>query len=360
MPKTQKVRVLFLISNRWNSAISEYALSAAESLRRKGFVTRFVALAEAPVGKRAKFLGHELVTVKDFSPLRLASLATAIHTFGPHAVFSFGGPETFLASVLRPFSNWSLFRFRGQDNDMKEDQSGFRFQLSHRGVDAIIVPNAFLLSKYQSSLKLPVHFVPLGMDETKFVITDSVTADRKSLLVVGRLDPVKGHREFFEVFGKAKARQPMHLQMIGEPANLSEEAIYSAAHSSGLEEGKDFSLLAKRVENLPERMAHALGGVVCSLDSEVICRVGVEFLLTGTPIFVSGVGALDELLFPGAGESYKGLSQDAASDQLVAFVQRAAVESQEDRKNRSAKARQEFSLERMGQRLAHLFMSDRL
>lgn len=360
MPKTQKVRVLFLISNRWNSAISEYALSAAEALRRKGFVTGFVTLEQAPVGRRAKLKGHELFTVKDFSLFRLVSITKMIRAFAPHAVFSFGGPETALASLLRSFSNWSLFRFRGQDSDMKVDQEGFGFRQAHRGVDAIVVPNAFLQHKYQRMFQQPVHLVPLGMDETKFHPREHSLEERKNLLLVGRLDPVKGHQEFFPIFFTAKTQTPMHLEMIGEAANLSAQQITGAAVGAGLKEQQDFDMVTKRIEDLPDRMSKALGGIISSLDSEVICRVGVEFLLSGAPIFVSGVGALDELLFAQAGESYKSLSKDEAAEKLVAFVRQSMNESMEERKKRAEKAREEFSLERMGQRLAHLFMSGRL
>ncbi len=359
MPKTQKVRVLFLISNRWNSAVSEYALSAAEALKRKGFVTSFVTLENAPIGKRAKFKGHEVNTVKDFSPLRLPFLSRLISEFDPHAVFSFGGPETFLASLLRPFAKWSLFRFRGEDRDMKETQDGFSFRLSHRVVDGVIVPNSFLAHKYSRVLDKPVHGIPLGMDENQFFHRESSPEGRRDLLIVGRLDPVKGHREFFEIFAAVKSSNGMQLKIIGEPANLTAKQLVDKALTVGLAENENFVIEERRVEDLPERMSAALCGVISSLDSEVICRVGVEFLLSGTPIFVSGAGALEELLFPNAGESYKYMKPAEAAEKLARFMRLAAAESDDERKKRALAAREEFSLERMGERLAHIIIADR-
>lgn len=359
MPKTQKVRVLFLISNRWNSAVSEYALSAAESLKRKGFVTSFITLENAPVGKRAKIKGHGLNTVKDFSPLRLFTLSQFIREFAPHAVFCFGGPETFLASALRPFAKWSLFRFRGQDSDMKESQAGFSFRFSHRGLDGIIVPNAILEQKYKSNLKKSVYLIPLGMDEERFFHRETSAGPRRDLLLVGRLDPVKGHDAFFSIYAPIKDVQSTQLCIIGEAANLSGKTLTDSAVAAGMIEGKNFRLEEKRVEDLPERMSAALCGVISSLNSEVICRVGVEFLLSGTPIFVSGAGALEELLFPDAGESYKNLSPFEASKKLAQFIQRAGTETEEERKKRAVTAREMFSLEKMGQKLARLIISDR-
>ena len=50
-------------------------------------------------------------------------------------------------------------------------------------------------------------------------------------------------------------------------------------------------------------MAFADGGVVSSIDSEVICRVAVEFFSVGTPVAAMPTGCLPEIILEGVNGS---------------------------------------------------------
>jgi hypothetical protein len=97
-------------------------------------------------------------------------------------------------------------------------------------------------------------------------------------------------------------------------------------------------------------------GVIPSLGSEVICRVAQEFLLCGCPIFVSGVGSLEECLFSAsAGSSYRGLDFSSSVQLFVQTLIQAWQESLATRQERALEAKALFSLSTMGQRLDQTF-----
>ena len=97
-------------------------------------------------------------------------------------------------------------------------------------------------------------------------------------------------------------------------------------------------------------------GVVCSLGSEVICRVAQEFLLCGAPIAVSGVGALKEVLRSKSfGIHYGNLSLSDSADLIREQLYRGWQETAETRKKRAELSREHFSFERMGCDLDKVF-----
>jgi glycosyltransferase involved in cell wall biosynthesis len=175
--------------------------------------------------------------------------------------------------------------------------------------------------------------------------------------VVGRLDPIKGHRSFFKVFGEMLKIWPQDkpapwLEIIGQPANISIETLRSFAQENHLREGHDWALCAERVADLPQRLRATHLGIVPSLGSEVICRVAEEFLLSGCPIFVSEVGSLPECLFADlAGSSFS----EAPAEVVASYLQRqlwsAYTEGEAQRLLRSEEAAKRFSLERMARDL---------
>jgi glycosyltransferase involved in cell wall biosynthesis len=204
-----------------------------------------------------------------------------------------------------------------------------------------------------------VNAVTLGLDTTRFHPPASEVAsnERHELLIFGRFDPIKGHESFFRLYARALPllgpRAP-RLHVAGEPANISAIQLIRAAEAAGLTDGKDFRLSAGRIPEVAQLMGQAIAGVIPSLGSELICRVAEEFLLCGTPIAVSGVGSLGEMLFPGAGLNLEGASDEAAAEALSAFIDSARHEDTASRNTRATRAKDLFSLETMGRSLDDL------
>jgi glycosyltransferase involved in cell wall biosynthesis len=280
----------------------------------------------------------------------------------------YGGPETVLARLVggrRP-----LVRFRGQLKDLATDPHSARERLGRQGLSTILAPSEVVAHTLRRPKGPPVRVIPLGCDTQKFYFDAEAFAAlaRPTLKILGRFDPVKGHRPFFGWFRQIlrswpQAIPPPYLEVVGEPANISREQLRGFARAAGLREGQDWRLLDRRFETMAPILSGTHVGVICSQDSEVICRVAEEFLLAGCPLFVSGVGSLEECLFDAtAGVSYRELTPAEAIKSLKRLLIAAFQETAPIRRARAEAARQYFSTTMMGQNLARLvteLLSDR-
>jgi glycosyltransferase involved in cell wall biosynthesis len=203
--------------------------------------------------------------------------------------------------------------------------------------------------------------VNLGLDTGVFCYQKGLISSvkRPTIRIVGRLDPVKGHEKFFHYF-----RNLLHiwdsslplpfLEIIGEPANLSVEHLLSKANSLGLIQGEHFQIIGTRLKDLPKKLAQTHVGVICSEGSEVICRVAEEFLLCGTPVFVSGVGSLEDCIYSSdAGVSYKKLNTDDTVQKLKGLLLTSFHESEADKERRSIESASLYSKDAMGRSLSN-------
>ncbi|MBC7660249.1 MAG: glycosyltransferase [Chitinophagaceae bacterium] len=347
-----KPTVWHLCSNRWNSAITEYALRSAQSLHRRGWSSLLSALPASPCALRASELGVAGATFQ-FKLSEVFALRREAKRLKPSIIVTYGGPETFLSRFL----GVPVVRFRGQDSDLSRPLSPFGLGLSLRFCKGIITPAKRVSDLFRAALpKKSVHSIVLGLDAAVFHSRPRKDADRPRLLIVGRLDPIKGHEKFLKLFYETliewdNPRPKPFLEIIGQSANITSAALRATAKTIGLIEGVDWGLVDARVPNLPSRMASAALGIIPSLGSEVICRVAEEFLLSGTAVLVAPVGSLSECLIdPEFGAVFPD-DEEKQRKLLKTWSIRAFEETQNVRDERSAKARDYFSLDSMGRDL---------
>jgi len=194
--------------------------------------------------------------------------------------------------------------------------------------------------------------VCLGTDQDIFNFRKSEKLERPALLLLGRLDPVKGHYRFLRSFARIinswnEACPSPCLLLVGEPQNLSELTITKKISSLNLKLGDDVKFFPKRVNNIVEMIRQSHLGVIPSLWSEEICRVAQEFLISGVPLWVSGVGALDECLYENSGLSYKGLSLEESERLLKELIVKSYNEDSAERQQRANIAHKKFSFSTM-------------
>jgi glycosyltransferase involved in cell wall biosynthesis len=358
-----KALVWHLLSNRWNSAITEYALSAARALELVGYHSVFSPLIGSPAFERALSYGLDTRPLPHFGLSAFGQIKLLERSIIPKVVFVYGGPESVLVQLAS--LDAKIIRFRGQDGELEKAQKRFTQRLAHHRIARLITPSKTLAEKYRKILPtLSPQVVPLGRDRNVFHPTGDWISkpDRPELVVLGRLDPIKGHSQLFSMFAALLKVWPQErprplLHVIGQAANLKVSDIKEAAKQAELVWDHDVKLTASRVKSLAVILSRSTLGIVPSLGSEVICRVAYEFSLCGTPIFVSGVGALEEALFDGAGASYKGLSFDASVKLLADLILHAWEETSDQRRTRADVARQHYSLESMSKKLLRVVES---
>jgi glycosyltransferase involved in cell wall biosynthesis len=282
-------------------------------------------------------------------------------TVQPDFVFVYGGAESTLASLAKLARHrFRLIRFRGQAVPCRNLVTQVRHKLGHLGVDAFLAPGDILASSLRPFAgRTAVYPVILGVDTDRFRYTPRFhgTTARPEILVVGRFDPVKGHDAIMRVFQRILLQWPSdalrpRLHFIGQEANIKLAGLRDFARNAGLDIGDDLLITCERHPDMAGAMTHATVGCVPSLGSEIICRVAQEFLLCGTPVAVSGVGSLDEVLFPTAGLTWNGLSEEDTAIRLRELLWNAWHESPVMRETRAAHATALFSLDTMAKSIA--------
>jgi glycosyltransferase involved in cell wall biosynthesis len=349
------MKVWHLLSNRWNSAISEYALSSAKALRRLGAQTLVTCLHESPIEQRFQDAGFQIQPVDGFGPGKYSVLAAKSKQFLPDVIFTYGGPETTAAFFFKGKSR--LIRFHGYAADAGNRLQQTTRRLGHVHVDCVLAPSKTIAKTLESQMACPVHAVTLGVDTAVFRCAEITRDARPELLIFGRIDPVKGHREFMALFksmialSETKKTPRPRLKIVGLPANLSKKHLLEHAAAIGLDRG-DFEIQCDRVFNVAELMSKVSLGVISSLGSEAICRVAQEFLLCGTPVVTTDVGSLPDVFCrPEFGQVYGRHDNQGAVTIVFDALMASHGESLDARRSRSASAQMEFSIESMSEQL---------
>ena len=342
-----------LSSNRWNSAITEYAISTARALQSLGHGGVFFPLEGSPAQARISAI-LPFHPMPDFSLLRLPLLLDRWRHERPEAIFCYGGSETVLALALKRLTGVKVVRFRGQDIKSFGPINRFRQRCSYAGVDFVLSPSEAIAGELKRvGLTNPIVTVPLGCDHQRYRHVSNVSSNgRARLLLFGRFDPVKGHlqmikrtAEILRMWGNQPFKPQLHI--VGEPANVSTADLVGAATQVGLVIDDDIKITTGRVEDVAALMSGATLGVVPSLGSEIICRVAEEFLLCGTPVAVSSAGSLPEVIFPRAGFCFGTKSEMDTVQSFIDWMRTSLAETEEDKFTRAAIAVQRFSLPAM-------------
>ncbi|KAB8030957.1 glycosyltransferase [Fluviispira multicolorata] len=359
MKQGNKLQHLLLNSNPWFSAVSDYSLQLAIYLREKNSILYCSEIGSTAMEK--KCLENKIPF--ENAPIHNQSIINFFKSFiflNKHLyknknslkyIWVFEGREHSLCAISKiifPFL-WKdrvLIRVRGQAQSIS---SNLFSRLMYNVMTNKIV---FAANCVKNRVKFEIPFektiiqyysknfktnYPRNNDEAKSIYIDvslpPIKSENLLYVVVGRFDKVKGHDYLLDAFLKAdfinKNGEKIKSQMIflGYNANLSAGRLYEN-YFKKFGEGlfvqnkyylksqilnKELYIISEKMNNIDELISMAHFGVIPSLDSEVICRVGVEFLQCGTPVISSDAGALPEvfsdfkeLIFPvGNTESLK-------------------------------------------------------
>ena len=359
MNSSREKTVWHLCSNRWNSAITEYALSSCSALRAQGYQNHFSALQDTIGEQRAQSYGFATTPFKSFGFGSAKKLISTYRQIRPNVIICYEGPETALTKCLLG-SSARIIRFRGKP--CEESTSNFMSRLAYSHVDRFLVPSHVLKENLNPHTQKPIDVVQLGCDDKVFHRMETLGGylkKRPTIMMLARLDPIKGHQRLMRLMRilldrwDDASRKPQ-LHIVGQTANLAEADIVGFAHAESLKMGEDVMISARRLTPISEYLSNSILGVVPSMGSEHICRVAEEFLLCGTPVAVSGVGALDEVLFPGAGASFKDKTDIEAAELIIKWCKESMSEGEIKKRQRSVAAKEYFSLKTMGEALGKI------
>ena len=324
-------------SNPWFSAVSDYSLQIALYVHKKENI-----LYCSEIGSTAMLDKCNENNIPFFHvPIHNQTLGNFIKSFffiikflfinknNLKYVWVFEGREHTLCSITKIifpnlWKNKKLIRVRGQAQIVK---SNFISKFIYNKVtDKVIFAANCVKQRVLFNLtnnNSMVHYY--GKDilnntnsHKEFYVQEifpTINQNHLLFLVIGRFDPIKGHDYLVEAFLRAKFSDNIgnklaaQLVFAGYKANINSKEMYlkylkyfdegkytkNKFYLESLKQGKNLFIIEEKLDNIEDLLAITSFGVIPSLDSEVICRVGVEFLQCSIPVISSDVGALPEV-----------------------------------------------------------------
>ena len=138
------------------------------------------------------------------------------------------------------------------------------------------------------------------------------------LAVVGRIRPVKGQRVLLQGICKMLSEFPeLVLLILYRDTSENEPEMTALRTDINQLDLKDHVRLIPEREDILQIMEFADLGIVSSVDSEVICRVAMEFFSVATPVVAFPTGCLPEIIYPGQNGM---LAKNKTSEALVVEI----------------------------------------
>ena len=336
------MRILITSNVRWWNAEAAYAAILARELLNAGHKVWVLTLPNSL--NETKLRNWNLPIITDI-PLsssnpwqlwrayqRLKSLIEEQQIQIVNAHRSEGFP--LLVLLRQRLKSFALIRTRGTTRPLRDRWLNRR--LHEDWIESVIVPAQVIVSQLRQVLNLPperLHVIYYPVNPSKIGVKEESEAQQSRLEcldrlgipkhcrvigIVGRIRPVKGQRILLKSFVALRKRFPdIVLLMLYRDTNETE------AEWQGLLQDLVESNLLQSVylygyrEDVLEIMRHTDIGVVSSVDSEVICRVAVEFFSVGTTVVAFPTGALPEIIQDGVtGRIAKDKSAEALAEAL--------------------------------------------
>jgi glycosyltransferase involved in cell wall biosynthesis len=301
------------INVRWWNAEAAYALNIARGLRLRGDAVWMIVNPGSPVHWKAMALKIPVVTDIDLdsrSPFRhwrnLQSLLALIDRFQIEVINSFKSNGAFLFSLahrLRP--GLVYIKTRGEARPPRRHVLN-RYLYGTSGCDGVITAGnrvrEWLLPLGLSDQRIKTIYygdTPLRPDPPgdASVVRRRLNIPENVLVMtlLGRTQRVKGHRVLLEALTDLQ-RPSLHLLLlIKDPKEFPEELLEIQRFIDDHNLRSQVTLSGFQ-PNLAEVLAVVDLGVIPSLDSEINCRVAVEFFSLGLPVLAFPTGTLPDLI----------------------------------------------------------------
>lgn len=340
------MKILHLLDERWDSGLTAYGLAAARALRARGH--------EVHVAARDGLAAAVQSAAEGFPLLSLGSLPRflrEVRAGGFQVVNAHTGRGHSVGWLAARWAKAILVRTRGEARRLSvRPGQGFLF----RRTDAVIAASRVLADAYGARfpfLQDRLSVVYPGVAIAPLVLPATTDPFRAGIL--GRLDPVKGHRFFLEAVAQLKDQlTDQEFVIAGEDKGVSRSDLERRAAELGVSRWVRF---LGRVPDAGGFMDACHVGVVASLDSEAVSRAGLEWLAHGRPLVTTAVGALPEMVVNGD----NGFVVPPRNASGLARTLKVLMEDPFRREKMGARARAvaeaRFSLAQMGQETERVY-----
>jgi len=308
------MRILHCINVPWYNAVSWYGVSTAAIQQRLGHEVHVAGDPGSPSLEQARQAGISHCHVLPLSsPNPLSQLFTMrrlrrlVETRGIEVVNAHqGNGYFFLARAVRQARHMPLLvRTRG---DIRWPQNNvFNRMLYARWSHGIIATAK--VTHHRMTATFPIkpdaieiispavdgkHFSPMVEQRKKLRQQLGLPAEEFVFGMVGRIDKKKGHALVLRALGRLLSRGlQAGLVVAGKEQDVTYEELKREAAS--LKVASAVRWLGY-VDDVREVMGACDGGIIPSVDSEAICRVGLEFMAMGVPIIASRLNGIPDIV----------------------------------------------------------------
>ncbi|OGJ85070.1 MAG: hypothetical protein A2268_16270 [Candidatus Raymondbacteria bacterium RifOxyA12_full_50_37] len=309
------MRVLHLISVRWFNACAQYALDAGLAMRSQGAEVFFSGIAGSPIISAAQTRNFPTVSgiyPNSFNPIKLClsvvRLRKFIHDNQIDVMVTHRGEDRLLAAAAAPFSRTGLRTIDVRADIRQPRDNPLNRFLYKKIIDTKVVPSLFMKGYYEGFGIGPdmVTVVPQPIDCAGFrdfapqrnVRSELGLADDVVLTgIVARLDPVKGHRYLMEAANLLSGRPDIKFLVSGEECAVKRTDLEALLRP----EARANVFFLPRAADVREILPSLTIGVVASVGSEAICRIGLEMMCFGLPLVATNVHGVPEIVQNGKG-----------------------------------------------------------
>jgi glycosyltransferase involved in cell wall biosynthesis len=295
------------ITKGWNAASQAAFLVMQEQLRRGDGVAAYVLrgsqlhqrLAALPVAPRFHF------QIRHQDPAAFFRLRGILRRDAVDVVHTHRSQAT-LATVLAARSLGRAIPVIHMSRDRPTGWSALA-RLRYGLMDRIVVPNRHVQTLFSVAGGRGLPFVIVPFPVAPFPAPAEPTAapaargaEPLRIGLLARYDPIKGHHFLLQAAGRLLGKPgvpPFVLVFSGLRKNAYKSAIAAEAEALGL---------APHIAWPPDggpvlAVLNSLDiGVVCSIGSEEVSRIALEYMAAGVPVVATAVGGLPEMV--GAGE----------------------------------------------------------
>ena len=282
------MNVLHILDEPYDSGISQYGLDAALGLAGRGHRVFVAARPGSWAARQAAAAGLEVWDLRGAgrraaqAHVELVNAHTGSgHTFGAWIAFRCGAALVRTRADARPPSR----------------NPGSRWLHRHRTA-RIIAPadyiRRWLLDGYGMAENVVVTVRP-GIELEPGLKAPAIqeAPEPDTLGMVGRLDPVKGHRVLLVALAEVRRRAP-RARLIVAGRDEHETAAGLRAEAVRLDVVDAVQFLG-HVPALASVMSRCAVGVIASVGSEAVSRVALEWMAYGRPLVASAGGCLPEV-----------------------------------------------------------------
>ncbi|MBD3412123.1 MAG: glycosyltransferase [Elusimicrobia bacterium] len=195
-----------------------------------------------------------------------------------------------------PHGNARVIRTRC---DVRLPSTNFMKRFIMNRTHRILVPARFIKRGYEKIYpefsKRRITLIPQGIDTDEFPAQPEPSyGNGMRIGILGRLDPVKGHRFLIEAFASVHAEFPQsRLCIAGREEHVSVKTLAGIAESWGISSNVEF---LGHIEEPRAFIANCHIGVIASISSEAVSRAALEWMASQRALIATRVGGIPDLV----------------------------------------------------------------